>query len=197
LKTIPSNSAARLCARLFLFVALGLAPAATPLLAQPVAGGTVPTKFVADADATRVGTITVRFTGPATVSEQVVRANMQLQENAVLEDALIDRDIRSLYRTGQFEFIEFKRGQLVNGKVDLVVEITSKFRISKVVFAGNVKVKAKRLAKEAKSKANFPLDERQVKEDAEKSASTTRSPATIRPRSTTASNATKPPASAS
>ncbi|MEN9841885.1 MAG: hypothetical protein RL376_1685, partial [Verrucomicrobiota bacterium] len=151
-----------------MFVALGLAPAATQLHAQPVAGGTVPTKFVASADATRVGSITVRFTGPATVSEQVVRANMQLQENAVLEDVLIDRDIRSLYRTGQFEFIEFKRGQLTNGKVDLVVEITSKYRVSKVVFAGNVKVKPKRLAKEAKTKANFPLDERQVKEDAEK-----------------------------
>lgn len=168
MKTILSNSTARLCARLVLFVALGLAPGATSLLAQPVAGGTVPTKFAASADATRVGTISVRFTGPATVAEQVVRANMQLQENSVLEDALIDRDIRSLYRTGLFEFIEFKRGQLVNGKVDLVVEITSKFRISKINFSGNVKVKAKRLAKEAKSKASFALDERQVKEDAEK-----------------------------
>ncbi|TAG29149.1 MAG: outer membrane protein assembly factor BamA, partial [Verrucomicrobia bacterium] len=116
----------------------------------------------------RVGTITVRFNGPATVAEQVVRANMQLQEGSVLEDTLIDRDIRSLYRTGQFEFIEFKRGALVGGKVDLVVEITSKYRVSVVSFEGNVKVKDKRLAKEAKTKENLPLDERQVKEDAEK-----------------------------
>jgi outer membrane protein insertion porin family len=93
---------------------------------------------------------------------------MQLQEGSALEDSLIDRDIRSLYRTGQFEFIEFKRGALVDGKVDLVVEITSKFRISTITFEGNKKVKAKRLLKEAKTKENLPLDERQVKEDAEK-----------------------------
>jgi outer membrane protein insertion porin family len=116
----------------------------------------------------RVGDITVRFNGPATVAEQVVRANMQLQEGSTLEDSLIDRDIRSLYRTGQFEFIEFKRGALVDGKVDLVVEITSKFRVSTITFEGNKKVKAKRLLKEAKTKENLPLDERQVKEDAEK-----------------------------
>jgi outer membrane protein insertion porin family len=110
----------------------------------------------------------VKFVGPANVSEQVVRANMQLQEGSTLEDSLIDRDIRFLYRTGQFEFIEFKRGSLVNGRIDLVVEVTPKFRVSTVDFEGNKAVKARRLAKEAKTKTNLPLDERQVKEDAEK-----------------------------
>jgi Cu/Ag efflux pump CusA len=128
---------------------------------------------VGDVADVRLGTedptvFTVRFNGPANVAEQVVRANMQLQEGSALEDALIDRDIRSLYRTGQFEFIEFKRGDLVDGRIDLVVEITAKFRVSAVDFEGNSAVKAKRLLKEAKTKLNLPLDERQVKEDAEK-----------------------------
>lgn len=169
MKTTRSKPAARLVARLALlaalFVASALIPAA-PLSAQPVAGGVAP--VAPSAPSARVGSITVRFNGPATVSEQVVRANMQLQEGSALEDSLIDRDIRSLYRTGQFEFIEFKRGALVDGKVDLVVEITSKFRVSTLTFEGNKKVKAKRLLKEAKTKENMPLDERQVKEDAEK-----------------------------
>ena len=167
MKTIPSNPAARLLARLLLTVSLFAAPALLPLAAQPVGGGAVPVAPT-PSNAARVGKIAVRFNGPATVSEQVVRANMQLQEGSTLEDSLIDRDIRSLYRTGQFEFIEFKRGALVEGKVDLVVEITSKYRVSKVDFEGNVKVRDKRLAKEAKTKENLPLDERQVKEDAEK-----------------------------
>ncbi len=127
-----------------------------------------PAAAAAAAPQVRVGTITVRFNGPANVAPEVVRANMQLQEGSALEDALIDRDIRSLYRTGQFEFIEFKRGALTDGKVDLVVEVTPKFRVSGIVFEGNKKVKAKRLLKEAKTKENLPLDERQVKEDAEK-----------------------------
>ena len=170
MKTTPSKSGARFVARIVLLATLFAAAAtfpASPLGAQPVAGGSAPVA-PSGAASVRVGSIAVKFNGPATVSEQVVRANMQLQEGSALEDSLIDRDIRSLYRTGQFEFIEFKRGALVDGKVDLVVEITSKFRVSTITFEGNKKVKAKRLLKEAKTKENLPLDERQVKEDAEK-----------------------------
>lgn len=169
MKTTRSNLAARIAARIVLLATLFAAPifAPAPLSAQPVAGGAVPVA-PSSAPQVRVGSITVRFNGPANVSEQVVRANMQLQEGAGLEDSLIDRDIRSLYRTGQFEFIEFKRGSLVDGKVDLVVEVTPKFRVSTITFEGNQKVKPKRLLKEAKTKENLPLDERQVKEDAGK-----------------------------
>ncbi len=164
MKTTLSNSVARLGARLLLVATLFLAPALAPLGAQPVAGGAVPSSTTGP----RVGNISVRFNGPANVSEQVVRANMQLQEGGSLEDALIDRDIRSLYRTGQFEFIEFKRGALVDDRVDLVVEVTPKFRVSTVDFEGNTNVKARRLNRETKTKENLPLDERQVKEDSEK-----------------------------
>lgn len=167
MKTTRSKPAARFVARLVLLATLASAVfTASPLPAQPVAGGAAP--VAPSAPSVRVGAITVRFNGPANVSEQVVRANMQLQEGSALEDSLIDRDIRSLYRTGQFEFIEFKRGGLVSGRVDLVVEVTPKFRVSTITFEGNKKVKAKRLLKEAKTKENMPLDERQVKEDAEK-----------------------------
>lgn len=165
MKTTLSNSAVRLGARLALIATLFVAPAFAPLGAQPVAGGAVPSSSVGGP---RVGNISVRFNGPANVSEQVVRANMQLQPGGALEDALIDRDIRSLYRTGQFEFIEFKRGALVNGRVDLVVEVTPKFRVSTVDFEGNTHIKARRLLRETKTKENLPLDERQVKEDSEK-----------------------------
>lgn len=166
MKTTRSNPATRLVARFFLLAYLLVAPAIAPLGAQPVAGGAAP--VAPAAPSTRVGTITVRFNGPANVAEQVVRANMQLQEGSALEDSLIDRDIRGLYRTGQFEFIEFKRGALTDGRVDLVVEVTAKFRVSTITFEGNQRVKAKRLLKEAKTKENMPLDERQVKEDSEK-----------------------------
>jgi outer membrane protein insertion porin family len=167
LKTTPSNLPRAFLARLFLALALGFAAAATAY-AQG-SGPLAPTALTPAAPtAPRVNSITVKFVGPANVSEQVVRANMQLQEGSTLEDSLIDRDIRFLYRTGQFEFIEFKRGSLVNGRIDLVVEVTPKFRVSTVDFEGNKAVKARRLAKEAKTKTNLPLDERQVKEDAEK-----------------------------
>ncbi len=117
----------------------------------------------------RVGTITVKFVGAANVNEQVVRANMQLSEGTLIDEALIDRDIRALYRTGQFEFIEFKRDTRDGGKiVDLLVELTPKFRVLRVDFTGLDHITRKRLEREIKTKPNLALDERQVKEDAQK-----------------------------
>jgi outer membrane protein insertion porin family len=48
------------------------------------------------------------------------------------------------------------------------VEVTPKFRVLDVRFEGNQRVKDSRLEKEAKIRPNQALDERQVKEDAEK-----------------------------
>jgi outer membrane protein insertion porin family len=116
----------------------------------------------------QVGTITVKFIGTAIVSEQVVRANMQVKEGGELDDAMLDRDIRSLYRTGLFEFIEIKREQVNDHVFNLVVEVTPKYRVLAVRFEGNEKVRSRRLEKEVKTKPNIALDERQVKEDSEK-----------------------------
>ncbi|HWA87600.1 MAG TPA: outer membrane protein assembly factor BamA [Opitutus sp.] len=116
----------------------------------------------------KVGTITIKFVGAAVVSEQVVRANMQVKEGGDLDDAMLDRDIRSLYKTGLFEFIEIKRQQVSPDVFNLVVEVTPKFRVLAVRFEGNHKVRTHRLEKEVKSRPNTALDERQVKEDSEK-----------------------------
>lgn len=116
----------------------------------------------------KVGTITVKFVGTAIVDEQVVRANMQVREGGDLDDAMLDRDIRSLYRTGLFEFIEIKR-EAVNDRVfNLVIEVTPKYRVLAIRYEGNRRVKDRRLEKEIKTRPNMALDERQVKEDAEK-----------------------------
>ena len=116
----------------------------------------------------QIGSIAVKFVGIANVSEQVVRANMALRDGVPLDESLIDRDIRSLYRTGLFEFIEVKREELPGNVVNLVVEVTPKFRVLDVRFEGNKAYKERRLRKEVKTIANGSLDERQVKDDSEK-----------------------------
>jgi outer membrane protein insertion porin family len=114
------------------------------------------------------GSVAVKFIGAANVSEQVVRANMQAREGSPIDDAMIDQDIRSLYRTGLFEFIEVKRDARPDRTVNLLIEVTPKFRVLAVRFEGNKRVKSRRLEKEVKTKDNLALDERQVKEDGEK-----------------------------
>ncbi len=136
----------------------------TAALAQLAA----PAQQAQQAPASRVGTITIKFVGTANVNEQVVRANMQIREGGEFDEVMLDRDIRSLYRTQLFEYVEVKPEPTTNNVYDLVVEVTPKFRVLDVRFEGNKRVKDSRLEKEAKTKPNQALDERQVKEDAEK-----------------------------
>lgn len=93
---------------------------------------------------------------------------MQIREGGEFDEVMLDRDIRSLYRTQLFEYVEVKPEATTNNVYDLVVEVTPKFRVLDVRFEGNKRVKDSRLEKEAKTKPNQALDERQVKEDAEK-----------------------------
>jgi outer membrane protein insertion porin family len=156
LKTSPCSPAIRALLLVFVFVA-GL----TGLLAQEA--------FEApQGPAQKIGTLTVKFVGVANVSEQVVRANMALREGTDLDEAIIDRDIRTLYKTGLFEFIEVKRDNAPGNVVNLVVEVTPKFRVLNIRFEGNRAYKEKRLLKEIKSVQNGALDERQVKDDSQK-----------------------------
>jgi outer membrane protein insertion porin family len=116
----------------------------------------------------RVGTVTVRFVGTANINEQIVRANMQVRPSVELDESMIDHDIRSLYRTGLFEFIEVKREVLPTRVINIVVEVTPKFRVQDIRFEGNQNIKSHTLEKETKSRQNQALDERQVKEDSDK-----------------------------
>ena len=116
----------------------------------------------------RVGTITVKFVGTANVNEQIVRANIQVREGGELDETMLDRDIRALYKTGLFEFIEIKREAVDARTFNLVFEVTPKYRVFAVKYDGNKQVKTRRLEKEVKTAPNTALDERQVKDDSEK-----------------------------
>lgn len=155
MKTLHRNPVLR-----FILISVGFLAGAVGGFSQlqPTSGEAVPT----------IQAITIRFLGVANVSEQVVRANMALREGSPREQAVIDRDIRALYRTGLFEFIEVKEELLSPTEVNLVVELTAKFRVLNVRFEGNREVKERRLLREIKTTANGALDERQVKEDSEK-----------------------------
>jgi outer membrane protein insertion porin family len=122
----------------------------------------------ASAPAYKVGAVTVKFVGTANVNEQVVRANIQVREGGDLDETMLDRDIRALYKTGLFEFIEIKREAVDARTFNLVIEVTPKYRVLAVKYEGNKEIKTRRLEKEIKTTPNTALDERQVKEDSEK-----------------------------
>ena len=116
----------------------------------------------------KVGTITVKFVGTANVDEQIVRVNMQLHEGGDLDDTVLDRDIRNLYKTGLFEFVQTKWEPAGPRSYNLVVEVTPKYRVLAVRYEGNKKLATSKLEKQTKTRANTALDERLVKDDEEK-----------------------------
>jgi outer membrane protein insertion porin family len=128
----------------------------------------VPAPDSAPAPTYKVGTITVKFVGTASVNEQLVRANIQVREGGDLDETMLDRDIRALYKTGLFEFIEIKREAVDARTFNLTIEVTPKYRVLAVKFVGNKLVKTHRLEHEIKTSPNTALDDRQVKEDSEK-----------------------------
>ncbi|HLP09750.1 MAG TPA: outer membrane protein assembly factor BamA [Opitutaceae bacterium] len=115
-----------------------------------------------------IGKVDVKFLGVRNVSEQVVRANIQIREGATFDEGIVDRDVRNLYRTGLFELIEVKKEEESYDRVNLVVEVTPKFRVLSVELDGNHALRRGRLMKEITTKPNSALDERQIKSDTQK-----------------------------
>ena len=115
-----------------------------------------------------MGTITIKFVGTANVNEQVVRANMQLHEGADLDDTVLDRDIRNLYKTGLFEFVADEVG--AGERPDL----RSGHRGDPEVPGAGGPLQRQQEGEDRASgegsedQLNTALDERQVKEDSEK-----------------------------
>ncbi|MBP9913137.1 MAG: outer membrane protein assembly factor BamA [Opitutaceae bacterium] len=161
MKTSPSNPLGRVTRYLLVFLLL-LAVGGRPATAQQAPA------TASQRQTYQVGTIAIKFIGTAIVSEDVVRANIQVREGGEMDGTIIDRDIRALYRTGLFELIEVKQEAAAGDVVNLVFEVTPKFRVLAIRYEGNSRVKSKRLEKEVKTKPNTSLDERQVKEDSEK-----------------------------
>jgi len=147
-------------------VLVGLGVGGNQAIAQPVAAQ--PGQGQQQAPVFKIGTVTIKFVGTANVNEQVVRANMQMRDGGEFDETTIDRDIRALYRTQLFEYVEVKYEPVGPNTYNIIVEVTPKFRVLAVRYEGNTKVKTSRLEKEVKTKPNQALDERQVKEDSEK-----------------------------
>ena len=101
-------------------ILLLLAAGGTPVRAQ-APGQNQPEQPQQPTPVFKAGTVTIKFVGTANVNEQVVRANMQVREGGEFDANMLDRDLRSLYRTGLFELIEFKQEPGEANTLNLVV----------------------------------------------------------------------------
>lgn len=113
-----------------------------------------------------VGEIEVIFEGVKTVSVENIMAHVRLRVGEPFSQNLVDQSIRSLYQTGNFEFIEVRRQALPDERVAVAFIVVPKYRISQILFEGNEGEDDSDLQDEIESEVGLPLDEVQVKRDA-------------------------------
>jgi outer membrane protein insertion porin family len=110
--------------------------------------------------------IEVKFVGPPSASEQLVRANIRLKPGDPYVRTTADDDVRSLYSTGYFYNIRIVEEFSERG-VALTYVLQGKPTLTEIVFAGNQRFSRARLLKRVTSKVGEPLNERKLFTDAE------------------------------
>lgn len=166
--SLPSKRALRGIALPLLCLSLAAPGVFAQAPASPGAADASAQSQPAQPEGPTIRKIEIKFAGATTFTDEVVRANMALREGMAYDVTLIDRDIRSLYRTQLFERIEVQRVPVDSQQMDLIFSVWPKMRVGAIRFEGNKRISTGRLEDETLSRSNFVLDERLVKDDADK-----------------------------
>src|SRR5580693_5724154 len=110
----------------------------------------------------KIDRVDVKFVGPASVSEEFVRANIMLKAGASYMPGLTQEDVHLLYGTGQFYNIRVDVNQQDDGGVVLTYVVQVRPRITEIRFEGNRKLSDSKLKKKVTFKVGEPLDEQKV-----------------------------------
>jgi outer membrane protein insertion porin family len=110
----------------------------------------------------KIDRVDVKFVGPASVSEEFIRANIKLKAGASYQPGLTQDDVHTLYGTGQFYNIRVSVDQEADGGVALTYIVQVRPRITEIKFEGNKKLSDSKLKKKVTFKVGEALDEQKV-----------------------------------
>jgi outer membrane protein insertion porin family len=110
----------------------------------------------------KIDRVDVKFIGPASVSEQLVRSNIRLKAGGTYLPSSTQDDVQSLYGTGQFYNIRVSVDQADDGGVVLTYIVQARPRLSEVKLEGNKKLTNSKLQKKITVKVGEPLDEQKL-----------------------------------
>ncbi len=109
----------------------------------------------------KVAGIEIKFVGPQSVSEELIRSNIRVKPGDPYLRTAVDDDVRNLYSTGLFYNIQVSETTSTNG-VTLTYIVQGKPRLVEIKFQGNKKYRDAKLLKKISSKVEEPLDERKL-----------------------------------
>jgi len=109
----------------------------------------------------KVAQVKIEHIGPASVSDELVRANIRVKAGDNFLPAATDDDVRNLYATGFFYNVRVKADPAPTGIV-LTYVLQGKPRLVEIRFQGNQKYTTAKLSKKISSKAGDLWDERKL-----------------------------------
>ena len=105
--------------------------------------------------------VQIRHVGPASVSDQMIRANIQTQSGDKFSASRINQDVKNLLGTGYFYNVDVAWDVREEG-IDLVYSVQGKPVLTEIIFEGNDKLNDRRLKKKVTSKVGEPIDEKKL-----------------------------------
>jgi outer membrane protein insertion porin family len=102
------------------------------------------------------------------VGPEMVKAHIKLKQGEKYDPVLADQSIRSMYKTGLFDYIKVSVDSSQKEGLVVIFQVFPKYRISEVTIEGNKSIASKKLLGESKVAVGDPLDEAKIKMDADK-----------------------------
>ncbi|MDP3851943.1 MAG: outer membrane protein assembly factor BamA [Luteolibacter sp.] len=116
-----------------------------------------------DFEGKNISQVTIRYRGPKTVNEDVLRNQMASKAGSPYRAENLDKDITSLYESGLVDDVRFLAEPVGDG-VNLIAEVTTRPLRGGVGFVGNTVFSDQKLAKETKLKARGVMSDAEILE---------------------------------
>jgi len=114
----------------------------------------------------KVAKVEIKHVGPASVSDELIRANIRVKAGDTYLPAAVDEDVRNLYATGLFYNVRVSFTNTPPG-ITLIYIVQGNPRLTEIRFQGNKRFTNAKLQKTISTKVGEPFNERKLFTDAQ------------------------------
>ena len=114
----------------------------------------------------KVAKVDIQHVGPASVGDELIRANIRVKPGDPYLPPAVDDDVRNLYGTGLFYTVRVSLSNTPDGVV-LTYVVQGNPRVTEIKFNGNKKFTDAKLRKVTTAKVGEPFNERKLFTDAQ------------------------------
>jgi len=118
-------------------------------------------------EASIIRSIEVQYTGPETMSRERILAQMRTTVGQPYNDAIVEEDIRNLYKTGAILNVRIFAQPVATG-VKVIVAVQTRPIIREIVIEGAHRIKAKKVRKDIALRLNAPVSEQDLEKGRQK-----------------------------